>query len=629
MSAPAPAPHAVTLDLTALRGRRAISPLSYCIAVPGLFLISYEFELLFPFATRADALLIASIATPVAALVLYLADITVLRRRTRQGTAGILVVLAAYTACGLARGLTGAVASHILVAKAASAEFALHFLGGVILVVVWLVIVAILLVSTDRDRDTTRALLSRQDQLRRQLILRESALARGRAAIAAIIDSVVERAAAACDRLAAESPALAAPALASRLADLALQIRDGAEGEVRELSHVLESGEPQEVPAAASPAPAPAAVRGPHDRTHGREWAAQAVRDALIIDPIQPTAVTLTAVVIALPLLADEYHFSYLLAAMFLSASVTFSFLSGARLLLAGRLRRWTAPVRALSLIAVTAGAAALASVVLGWMFPDSVRFDLFDTALRTFELFLISGFAWAIIAASNIRAWRAQHSLAAAVSEIELHDEVLRRELAEVERQAADIVHGRVQSRIIAAGMMISLYAREVRDSASDSEAVSRAAEVLAEASGILRAALVDAEQIADPELGPESADIGEVLTAIAAAWTGAVSVQFKIADSDRAAIDRHRGAGERLSQTVRDAIANAARHGSATEVLIDASVEGETIILHVRDNGTVVSAHPRPGLGLSRITRLNGTWTLTPNAPSGGTTLTATLPF
>ena len=98
-----------------------------------------------PQSTLADAFVIALAATLASVLILLLADKTVLRHR-REYPQSIAVVLVVYVACGVVRAVVVRSARRPSIAN--GPELVARSFAGVVLVVAWLSIIAILLGSS-------------------------------------------------------------------------------------------------------------------------------------------------------------------------------------------------------------------------------------------------------------------------------------------------------------------------------------------------------------------------------------------------------------------------------------------------------------------------------------------------
>ena len=608
------------LGIDALRGRRAISPMTYYIALPGIFLISFEFELLLPDATFGEALDVAIGATLAAALVLLLADKTLLRNRNIRPVP-VVLVLGVYLVCGLVRGLAAAAISAFL-NTSTDVNAAARWSGTTLLVVAWLTLIGIVLGNTDRDRHATMSLRGRRAQLEQQRDDYADALGRGRTTIAALVDSAAGPAIEQCEGLMHEiaiddGSESHSGVSAGELQALAFRIRDTAEDEVRSLSHMLESSEPP-----------------PHDlhtsipqvhRPPDWRWFRRAIRQATVIDPIQPTAVVLTCMIASIPLLAFAFGFKGLVPGVLSGAVAMFVILVVARSLVTPYLKRVNIGVRIILLLLVVLAAGVVPAVITDWWFPDPTTVHLTGLCLRSVEIVLLSGLAWAVVASSTAQSARAQRELAATIAEIEWQSELLRQELAQFQRQAAEIVHGRVQGRIIAAAISLSMQAQRLTD--HESNARGETQQVLESAIEILGQARDDVRLLQAEDALESKATLRELLDSIADAWTGAVAVRLTVNGQGEASDHHDLDQRARIAEIVREGISNAARHGAATKVDVRIEFSNDEHIVTITDNGTGVRGNVKTGLGLGQITRAGGEWKLD-RASGGGAVLHVELP-
>ena len=101
-------------------------------------------------------------------------------------------------------------------------------------------------------------------------------------------------------------------------------------------------------------------------------------------------------------------------------------------------------------------------------------------------------------------------------------------------------------------------------------------------------------------------------------------------------AADHRHGGTETALLRTVQEALANTAKHASATRATITLSYLGDTVSLDIDDDGVGFAGTPRPradgGFGLAgmreRIAAVGGELHIE-SAPRSGTTIAASVPI
>lgn len=602
----------LNLDFHALTGPRSIAPITYLVAGLGLFLGSFEAELVLPGSSLLSAATIAVVATVASLMVLLVADRTVLRQRDRRNQS-LWLVLGVYVSCGLVKALATSISSAALDAQVHPEFFARTF-ASILLVVAWLTIVAIVLDFLDRDKRATRELRGQQQTLNAQRAHFVVAVNAGREHIAALVDAVASPAIAKADQLLRQidTNPRGGEISAQELSDLAGEIRTRAEGEVRSLSHTLTSDDSQlhQVELHAPPFITPAEP--------WIAWIRRSFRQSTLLDPIQPTAVTLTVLLEAIPLFAWLFGFRGLIQSAVIGSILTFCYLAFVRRLVTPHLRDWGPPIRLAVLGLVVVGAAIVATGTIHfWYVPELT--EAFAIFVRSFLVFALVIGTWAVIAASATQSVLAQRGLAAAVAQTQAQVAYLERELARVQASAGQIVHGRVQGKLIAAALTISLRARAVGlDGPADVDA-TRAA--LHQATELLNDARSDVESIQQEDLDRDGLTLDEQVTSVINAWRGIVSIAIDVTDR---AVQHVAGDQERrdlIVEIIREAVSNAARHAAAREVRVDIDWTDGHVTLAAYDDGTGV-ATPRPGLGLTRISDTGGTWELV-SRPLGGTVL------
>jgi Signal transduction histidine kinase len=172
----------------------------------------------------------------------------------------------------------------------------------------------------------------------------------------------------------------------------------------------------------------------------------------------------------------------------------------------------------------------------------------------------------------------------------------------AQILRDLARHLHGDVQSRLFAAASEI--------DKANTEGDIDAMRDALQDAKEILANALPD-EAVTKPS------DLAENLEQLTALWRGLARVEYRISAPEL--LDP--GSARALAAIAEEAVANAVRHGDASEVSIeidhDASRSGWQIV--VLDNGTGPTGGDS-GLGTTLFTDLtDGNWSMQAEASSG----------
>lgn len=160
-------------------------------------------------------------------------------------------------------------------------------------------------------------------------------------------------------------------------------------------------------------------------------------------------------------------------------------------------------------------------------------------------------------------------------------------RELARIARLASRVLHGQVQTRLVACAAVI-----DRASSTGDSETLAAAVD---EARRILDQPL----RFPDP---PRS--VLEAVLHHRNRWSGIVEVDYDISQ-ELGALDG-RLAGE-VSLVVEEGVSNAYRHGRATHVHVRVGDAGSEIVILVRDNGSGCGARQRQGTGMVMLAQLS----------------------
>lgn len=172
-------------------------------------------------------------------------------------------------------------------------------------------------------------------------------------------------------------------------------------------------------------------------------------------------------------------------------------------------------------------------------------------------------------------------------------------RQAAQVARESARILHGTVQTRLIACAVAIEQAAES-----NDTEAYRVA---LHEAQQILRA----------PVPGVERAHttMAEEVQRKVGLWEGLCSIRVEI-DPDVAAMPGRRARD--VGRVVEEGLSNAIRHGGAKEIAVRVTEGqvgrapgGDGVAVVIEDNGSG-PGNGKPGLGSALLDSVSGTWEL-----------------
>jgi two-component sensor histidine kinase len=355
-----------------------------------------------------------------------------------------------------------------------------------------------------------------------------------------------------------------------RRSALAADLRRGATTVIRPLSHtVYASGE------------RPSARRRP------LRFLAAIVRT----QPFRPLIVSTLYLATALPRNVQEYGFAAALPALALDAAFIIVILGGANLLM----RRWRAAhawIYIATLVVIHGIPLLLAIPGIAETDPQT---SLVGTVIEiAVSLALLLGTSSLGLLRDNRD--KALDALRHEVRAEELTSLAEASLLASAARELGSRLHGPVQSTVLASAAAL--------EHAVDEASTSAAHAVLADAAAAIDSAL-QGGQGSDDDV-PLTTLLGDVIEP----WREICPVTVTTVDDIGALTGPQATA---VATIVREAIANAYRHGQATRVEASIGTEGDHLRVRVMDDG----AGPGPkqwGLGLTLIDRLTGGhWTLT----------------
>lgn len=216
------------------------------------------------------------------------------------------------------------------------------------------------------------------------------------------------------------------------------------------------------------------------------------------------------------------------------------------------------------------------------------------------------------ILVTSAFGSWRTTRQDFLRVFTVDVRDEEIQtiarsRALADAAREAAEVLHGTVQTRLIACAMAI--------DHAANTGDVV-----------IVNQALVQARAILEPSvpelLAPSQASVAEAVQRKAALWSGLAEVTMHV---DPEMADIRGSIADAVASVVEEAIANAIQHGAATSVSVAIAHAPDGISITIDDDGSGPLSG-QPGLGSELLDRVTTGWSLVPR--SQGSRLTALMP-
>jgi signal transduction histidine kinase len=111
-----------------------------------------------------------------------------------------------------------------------------------------------------------------------------------------------------------------------------------------------------------------------------------------------------------------------------------------------------------------------------------------------------------------------------------------------------------------------------------------------------------------------------------IANIWSGTIQINWALDPDLSSQLQKNPETSECLAEVVREAVSNAAKHGSATKIEIDVDIEDSAIHLQVIDNGKSSNSGTSQGLGTELMKDVCSSWSLNSN-PAGGKVFRANL--
>lgn len=362
----------------------------------------------------------------------------------------------------------------------------------------------------------------------------------------------------------------------------AADLREAAQHSVRPLSHELAAQT---------------------ERAYPRPGVKVVLRNIVERQPFRPLAVSIVYVVTTAPREIDEVGWFTGVAVVAMTIALIFATMGMAN----GTMRRWPAHHAALffwGIVVIQAPSLLLPPVYA----------RITGTVVDWSEQFVSVGFGVLIIVVTSgfgsLRASRDDllRTFATEVNDDEIAMLARSRVLAEAAREAAQMLHGPVQTRLVACAMAIDHAA-----AAGDVVAVNQA---LVQARAILEQPLPEIRTSID-------VTVGEQVERKAALWIGLVDVTVDVEPSV-AMLDGRLAAD--AGAIIEEGVANAIQHGSATRVDIMISRVHDTLVIRIADDGAGPTTGV-PGLGSRLLDQVAPGWRL--EAHDAGACLTVTMPI
>lgn len=314
--------------------------------------------------------------------------------------------------------------------------------------------------------------------------------------------------------------------------------------------------------------------------------------------PLRPLAVAGLTLLITVQSTTERLGWAVGLLATVVGALAVYAVLAFANRLMLARPRRHAAIfIGTIALISVggmvTTAASGGEVTVIG---------SIFNLAVTAIILIATSAFGAVYRANAEMLG-----SLASRVSREMLANVRRQRELSAVARQAASVLHGQVQTRLIVCAAAID-RAVAINDYALLTRTLEQARNIL--------------EQPLVVEQTPASLD--ELLRDHRERWAGLVELDYE----SHMTVDLNLATLQQVSLVVEEGIVNAFRHGEATHVRVSVSQDGRELRVSLVDDGAGPGSHVDPGTGsalLAHITR--DRWELSRASDQGGARLEAVI--
>ena len=214
--------------------------------------------------------------------------------------------------------------------------------------------------------------------------------------------------------------------------------------------------------------------------------------------------------------------------------------------------------------------------------------------AQRIISLTLIIGFAMFIGQVRQTQRYAIQLKAQEVNEKLELLNSQARRELWLNRRRIATVLHGPVQAALYASAMRL---AQSTRPSKKLIQSVNQD---LAAALEVLKFESL------------ESTDLRDVLSQIIEVWESTCDIYSNVTKSVYQVTKKKPLVGEAVAEVLREAVSNAIKHGSASEIEIEAKVSNNLILLSIINNGKPAVNSRGNGFGSKLYSELTHNWKL-----------------
>jgi signal transduction histidine kinase len=254
--------------------------------------------------------------------------------------------------------------------------------------------------------------------------------------------------------------------------------------------------------------------------------------------------------------------------------------------------------------LAIFATGGAMATLALGLA---NLGAGLFP-ASRIITLTMIIGVAMFVGQVRQTQRYASQLNAQEVNEKLELLNSQARRELWLNRRRIATVLHGPVQAALYASAMRL---AQSTRPSKKLIQSVN---EDLASALEVLKFESL------------ESPDLRDVLSQIVEVWQSTCEIYSNVTKPVYQVTKKKPLVGEAVVEVLREAVSNAIKHGSASEIEIEAKVSNNLILLSIINNGKPAVNSRGNGFGSKLYSELTHTWKLD-KTEDGRTKFSATI--
>jgi len=218
----------------------------------------------------------------------------------------------------------------------------------------------------------------------------------------------------------------------------------------------------------------------------------------------------------------------------------------------------------------------------------------------RIITLTLIIGLAMFIGQIRQIQRYASQQKAREVNEQLELLNSQARRELWLNRRRIATVLHGPVQAALYASAMRLAQSSRPSK------KLIQSVNQDLADALDVLKFDSL------------EETDLRDVIGQITEVWSGTCEIYSNISKAVYQVTKKNPLVGEAVTEVLREAVSNAIKHGSATEIEIEAKVTAKLVVISIVNNGKSPVNSRGNGFGSKLYSELTHTWQLERTADS-----------